>query len=173
MAGSLEKVRFLVVDDNVHMVNIVKTILKGFGATHVFEAADAAEAMFRLRHDPVDIIVLDYLMGEEDGVEFLKKLRRDPESPAPFVPVIMLTAHADKHRVEAARDAGVNEFCAKPVTAAELHRKVAAVIDNPRPFVRTDSYVGPDRRRRDEPGYEGPERRKDRSQDANKKAAEG
>jgi DNA-binding response OmpR family regulator len=74
----------------------------------------------------------------------------------------MLTAHSDKTRVEAARDAGASEFCAKPVTAAELLRKVGAVIDRPRPFVRTDSYFGPDRRRRDDPAYKGEERRKDR-----------
>jgi DNA-binding response OmpR family regulator len=74
----------------------------------------------------------------------------------------MLTAHSDKPRVEAARDAGATEFCAKPVTATELLRKVGAVINHPRPFVRSDGYVGPDRRRRDDPDYEGPERRKDR-----------
>ena len=162
MPAPLEKVRFLIVDDNVHMLNIVKTILRGFGALLVFEARDSAEALFRLRHDAIDIVVLDYLMGEEDGVAFLRKLRTSPDSPAPFVPVIMLTAHSEKLRVEAARDAGATEFCAKPVTAAELIRKVGAVIDHPRPFVRTERYVGPDRRRREDPNYPGPERRKDR-----------
>jgi CheY-like chemotaxis protein len=159
---SLDKVRFLLVDDNVHMLNIVKTLLRGFGATKVFEARESAHALQRLREDGIDIMILDYMLGEEDGVEFLRRLRRDPGSPAPFVPVIMLTAHADRGRVEAARDAGASEFCTKPVTAAEMMRKVAAVIDHPRPFVRTEAYVGPDRRRRDDPEFEGPERRKDR-----------
>ena len=72
----------------------------------------------------------------------------------------MLTAHSEKNRVEAARDAGASEFCAKPVTAAEMLRKVAAVIDRPRPFIRTESYFGPDRRRRDDPNFRGEERRK-------------
>src|SRR5271169_1740663 len=135
------------------MLNIVKTILRGFGAASVFEAKDSQEALFRLKHDTIDILVLDYLIGEEDGVEFLRRLRTDPDSPAPFVPVIMLTAHSEKPRVEAARDAGASEFCAKPVTAAELLRKVAAVIDHPRDFVRSQAYVGPDRRRRDDPNF--------------------
>jgi len=162
LALALDKVRFLVVDDNVHMLDIVKTILRGFGAVHVFEAKDPTEALTRLRNEAIDILVLDYMMGEEDGVAFLRRLRRDPESPAPFVPVIMLTAHSDKARVVAARDAGASEFCAKPVTAAEMIRKVAAVIDHPRPFIRSEAYVGPDRRRRDDPDFEGPERRHDR-----------
>ncbi|MEJ0064928.1 MAG: response regulator [Caulobacteraceae bacterium] len=155
----LDKVRFLLVDDNVHMLNIVKTILRGFGAIHVFEAKSAEEAIYRLRNDSIDIVVLDYLMDDVDGIALLKKLRHETESPAPYVPVIMLTAHSEKARVEAARDAGVTEFCAKPVTAAEMFRKVAAVIDHPRHFVRSAGYFGPDRRRRAEPDFQGPERR--------------
>jgi len=147
------------VDDNVHMLNIVKTILRGFGAIHVFEAKSAEEAIYRLRNDAIDMVVLDYLMDDVDGIAFLKKLRHETQSPAPFVPVIMLTAHSERARVEAARDAGVTEFCAKPVTAAEMIRKVAAVIDHPRHFVRSESYFGPDRRRRADPTYPGEERR--------------
>jgi two-component system, chemotaxis family, chemotaxis protein CheY len=162
LTATLEQVRFLIVDDNVHMLNIVKTILRGFGAVHVIEAKEPAEATYRLRHDAIDIVVLDYVIGDEDGVAFLRKLRNDQDSPAPYVPVIMLTAHSEKNRVEAARDAGATEFCTKPVTAAEMIRKVAAVIDHPRPFVRSDGYFGPDRRRRDDPNFKGPERRKSR-----------
>ena len=141
------------------MLNIVKTILRGFGAVHVFESKSADEAIQRLRNDAIDIVVLDYLMDDEDGVAFLRRLRHETNSPAPFVPVIMLTAHSERARVEAARDAGVTEFCAKPVTAAEMIRKVGAVIDHPRHFVRSASYFGPDRRRRAEPNFQGPERR--------------
>ncbi len=159
MAGSLEKVRFLIVDDNAHMLEIVKTILRGFGAATVLEASSLTEALVRLKRDAVDIVVLDYQVGEDDGIEFLRRIRSGPDSPNPFVPVIMLTAHADKTRVEAARDAGASEFCAKPVTPAELMAKVGAVIDHPRPFVRADTYAGPDRRRRADPDYPGPERR--------------
>jgi two-component system chemotaxis response regulator CheY len=148
------------VDDNVHMLNIVKTILRGFGAVHVFEAKSPEEAIYRLRNDLIDIVVLDYLMGDQDGIAFLTKLRHETDSPSPFVPVIMLTAHSERARVEAARDAGVTEFCAKPVTAAEMIRKVAAVIDRPRHFVRSETYFGPDRRRRADPRYRGPERRR-------------
>jgi CheY-like chemotaxis protein len=160
--SSLDKVRFLIVDDNVHMLNIVKTLLRAFGATKVFEAKDAAEALKRLREEAIDIVILDYQIGEDDGVAFLRSLRRDRESPSPFVPVIMLTAHTERTRVEAARDAGVSEFCTKPVTAAEMLRKISSVIDNPRAFVRSETYVGPDRRRRQDPDYTGPERRRDR-----------
>ena len=159
MSVSLEKVRFLVVDDNLHVINIVKAVLRGLGAMHVFDARSAKEALERLRNDAIDIIILDYVLGETDGVEFLRRLRTDANSPTPFVPVIMLTAHTEKSRVEAARDAGANAFCSKPVTPAELMRKIATVIDRPQPFVRTGDYTGPDRRRRDDTP-KGPDRRK-------------
>jgi CheY-like chemotaxis protein len=162
LAVSLEKVRFLVVDDNPYMVKLVKTILRGFGAEHVFEAKSAAEASASLKNDTIDIVILDYLMDGEDGVAFVHRVRASPDSATPYVPIIMLTAHSDRKRVEAARDAGVTEFCSKPVTSADMLKKVAAVIDHPRPFIRSDSYFGPDRRRRDDPGYSGEERRKDR-----------
>ncbi len=158
MAG-LERVRFLVVDDNAHMINIVKTILRGFGATHIYEAKDATEAFHRLKHDSIDIVITDYQMEVLDGVEFVKLVRNSSDSPSRYVPIIMLTAHSERSRVEAARDAGTNEFCCKPVTAQELHRKVVAVVDYPRPFIKTGSYFGPDRRRKQDPNYAGPERR--------------
>jgi len=143
LAG-LQRVRFLVVDDNTHMIHIVKTILRGFGAVHVFESRDASEAFDRLRNDSIDIV---------------KLVRGSSDSANRYVPIIMLTAHSERSRVEAARDAGSNEFCCKPVTAQELYRKVQAIVDHPRPFIKTGSYFGPDRRRHNDKKYEGPERR--------------
>lgn len=166
MTVSLEKVRFLIVDDNVHMQQLVKAILKGFGARLVFEAKDGEEALHHLKRESIDIVILDYAMGEEDGVGFIRRVRTSAESPSPYVSIIMLTAHAERSRVELARDAGANEFCSKPITAAELHRKIGAVIDHPRPFVRTDGYFGPDRRRHDDASYQGPERRAGRREAA-------
>ncbi|GGZ45917.1 response regulator [Asticcacaulis endophyticus] len=155
----LERVRFLIVDDNSHMIGIVKTILRGFGAVHVFEAKDATDAFFRLKNDAIDICVVDYQMDVLDGVEFVQMVRNSSDSPNRYVPIIMLTAHSERTRVTNARDAGVNEFCAKPVTATELHRKIAAIVNHPRPFIKTTTYFGPDRRRRKDPQYKGPERR--------------
>lgn len=160
MAGTLERVRFLVVDDNAHMINIVTTILRGFGAKHLYEARDATEAFHRLKHDSIDIVVVDYQMEVLDGIEFVQMVRNSSDSPNRFVPIIMLTAHSERSRVMSARDCGISEFCCKPVTAQELHRKVASIINHPRPFIKTVAYFGPDRRRRNDPNYSGPERRK-------------
>ena len=156
---NLERLRVLVVDDNHHMINIVKTILRGFGIKDFYEARDAVEAFDIVRSESIDFIVVDYQMEILDGTDFIRLVRTADDSPNPYIPIIMLTAYSERSKVEAARDAGVTEFCCKPVTATELYRKVASVINNPRPFVRTSAYFGPDRRRRDSETYRGPERR--------------
>ncbi len=161
MSGSLEKLCALIVDDNHHMINIVKTILRGFGLKRFYEARDAAEAFDIVRDECVDFIVLDYLMDLLDGTDFVRLVRTGDDSPNPYIPIIMLTAYSERSKVEAARDAGVTEFCCKPVTAQELYRKLAACIEAPRPFVRTGSYFGPCRRRKTQANYNGPKRRKE------------
>ena len=163
MTLSLNRINFMVVDDNIHAIDLVKTMLRGFGVGSVVEARTITEAKAKLKASSIDIVILDYLMGDEEGVTLARWLRTEVGSPAPYVPIIMLTGHADRQRVYAARDAGVNEFCVKPFTPADLMKRVMAVIDHPRPFVRSSSgYFGPDRRRVDDPKYKGPERRKDR-----------
>lgn len=149
----------LIVDDNKHMITIVKTLLRGFGIGRFLEASDAAEAFDLVRTEHIDFIVVDYLMDILDGTDFIRLVRTGEDSPNPFVPIIMLTAYSERSKVVAARDAGVTEFCCKPVTANELYRKVQSIVNNPRPFIRTSTFFGPDRRRMKSDHYRGPERR--------------
>lgn len=161
MAARLDALRVLIVDDNAHMVQIVKTILRTFGVKEFLEAHAVPEAYAILCDEPVDILLTDYLMEEQTGLDLVRMIRNHEDSPNQYLPIIMLSAFAERSRVEEARDHGVNEFCAKPVTASELFRKVANVIDRPRPFVRTIQYFGPDRRRKVSEEYDGPARREE------------
>jgi CheY-like chemotaxis protein len=149
----------LVVDDNQHMLTILKTILHGFGIKTIYETQNATDAFVELRNVPIDIVIVDYNMSPLDGVDFTRLVRRGEDSPHPYVPIVMLTGHTERHRVLTARDAGVSEFLRKPVTPKDLYLRLVSVIETPRPFVRSPNYVGPCRRRRDDPSYSGPERR--------------
>jgi len=71
----------------------------------------------------------------------------------------MLTGHSEKRRVTVARDAGVTEFLAKPISAKGLYQRIMNVVASPRPFIKTKTYFGPDRRRNTSNAYIGPERR--------------
>lgn len=153
--------KILVVDDNYHMRVLLTEILRAINVRDVFEATDGAEALQLMRNQPIDIIMSDLAMQPLDGIDFVKLLRNSKDSPNPMAPVIMITGHSTMKRVSEARDAGVNEFLSKPITAKGVLERINRVVENPRAFVRTENYFGPDRRRRADPAYEGPRRRAD------------
>jgi DNA-binding response OmpR family regulator len=88
-------------------------------------------------------------------------VRTSEKSSNHFVPIIMITGHTEKENILAARDAGVTEFLAKPITAQSLFNRIAEIVERPRAFVRAEGYFGPDRRRRTLENYAGPWRRHD------------
>ncbi len=159
MASRFARVMVLVVDDNHYMRVIVCTMLRSMGITMIREASDGIEALEIVRDWRPDVIILDLMMEQLDGIEFTKLLRRGSDSPHPYVPIIMMTGHTDRRRVIEARDAGVNELVAKPLTAKGLIDRMRSVIDNERSWVKSSVYIGPDRRRRVMPDYRGPFRR--------------
>ncbi|MBI5265711.1 MAG: response regulator [candidate division Zixibacteria bacterium] len=157
---NIERVNFLIVEDNAHMRNLVKVILNAFGVHNIAEAADGADAFKILRHFLADIIICDWVMQPLDGLGFVQMIRTGKDSPNPYVPVIMLTGYTEMNRVVEARDAGVNEFLAKPVSAKKIYSRIRAIIENNRPFIKTKTFFGPDRRRQNMANYRGSERRK-------------
>ena len=86
-------------------------------------------------------------------------LRWDDDSPNPYVPILMLTAHTEASRVAAARDAGVTGFVKKPISARLLFERIASALTDARMFVRSGDFCGPDRRRGQDSDYAGPFRR--------------
>lgn len=153
--------RILLVDDNHYMRILLAEILRALGITHIREANDGAEGLQMMRDHPIDLVMTDLSMQPLDGIDFVRLLRNSPDSPNHMAPVIMITGHSTLQRVNEARDAGVNEFLAKPLTARGVVERLHNAIEKPRPFVRTDDYFGPDRRRRSDPDYKGPLRRSD------------
>jgi len=161
----MPRVRFdrlcvLLLDDNRHMLRLMEEILRAIGIRNVIAVTDAAEAFREMRIAPVDLAIVDWEMTPLSGPEFVKLVRTAKDSPNVFVPIIMLTAHTQMANVVEARDTGINDFLAKPVSPKSVLRRIVSVIGRPRPFVRTKTYFGPDRRRRQLP-FKGPGRRKE------------
>ena len=154
------RLRFLVIEDSAHMRRILRTLLHGFGAREVYEAEDGASGLESFSHFMPDIVIADWVMPIFDGLELAQMIRQPGANANPYVPIIMLTGHSDKKRVMIARDAGVTEFLAKPISAKSLYVRILNVVVKPRPFVKTKTYFGPDRRRNINPNYGGLERRK-------------
>ncbi|MFZ5670549.1 MAG: response regulator [Pseudomonadota bacterium] len=154
-----ERLKILLVDDNHHMRVLLAEILRAIGVRDVLEASDGAEALQVMRSHQVDIVMTDLAMQPVDGIDFVRLLRNSSDSPNKLCPVVMITGHSTTRRVNEARDAGVNEFLAKPVTARGVIERIVEVIEHPRAFIRAPAYFGPERRRRADPQYAGPWRR--------------
>jgi CheY-like chemotaxis protein len=146
MSFGLESLRVLLVDDNPHMRSIVGTILKGVGVRQLREAGDGAEGLQVLRDWPADLAIVDFQMQPLDGASFTRLVRGSADSKNMYLPIIMMTGFADRGRVFEARDAGVTEMIAKPLTTRAILNRIETVIMRPRPFVRKDDYFGPSRR---------------------------
>ena len=158
---AFETMKVLIVEDNLHMRGLLKSLLTTIGVREILEAANGAAALELLRDRKCDLILSDLAMKPVDGLEFTREVRTSRQSANPFVPITMITGHTERKQVQAARDAGVTELVAKPVTAKSLYMRIAEIIERPRAFVRCESYFGPDRRRRNIENYAGPWRRQE------------
>jgi two-component system, chemotaxis family, chemotaxis protein CheY len=156
----LSQISVLLVDDSLYMRRLVRSLLNGLGVRHVLEAEDGASALEVFQQQAVDIIITDWVMPVFDGLELTAAVRNPQTSDNPYTPIIMLSAYTERSRVIHARDAGVTEFLCKPISAKQLYLRLENCILNPRPFIRTRNFFGPDRRRFVHPHYAGEKRRK-------------
>ena len=77
-----------------------------------------------------DVLIVDWHMEPLDGLDFVRLVRTAKDSANSYVPIIMLTGYTEYRRVTDARDAGVNEFLAKPISAGALYLRFASIVDN-------------------------------------------
>lgn len=157
---SLSDMHVLMVDDSRQMRFLIRCLLRASGIYHMSEAETAAEGLAIMRETPVDLVVLDWKMEPIDGLAFARMLRWSNESPNPYVPILMMTAHTEASRVAAARDAGVTGFVRKPISARLLFERISFALTDTRLFVRSVDFFGPDRRKGQAPDYRGPFRRR-------------
>lgn len=121
------KTRFLVVDDFSTMRRIVRNVLKELGYEHIDEAEDGAQAFSKLQSGEYDFVISDWNMPNMDGLELLKKIRSDGRLKA--LPVLMVTAEAEKEKVILAIQAGVSNYVVKPFTAVMVREKMEKIYE--------------------------------------------
>jgi len=158
-AYDLSEIDLLIVEDNRILRTMLAEVLNGLGTPHPRVAKDGTQALAEIALKVPDLVITDWEMKPMNGIDFVRRLRDKAASPAPTLPVIMLTGHGERERVIEARDAGVNEFLIKPFTTHALYQRIVYLIERPRHFVHSDEYFGPDRRRRVQ-DFAGEERRR-------------
>ncbi len=141
------------------MCSVLADLMRGFGAYDSHSAKNGAHAIEMLGSIKPDIIFTDLNMEPVNGFELTQWVRRSPKSPNQEVPIIMLTGSSDLETIHTARDYGVSELLIKPVVPKQVLSRLHAVLEEPRKFIRSKNYVGPDRRRNRDKKYDGPFRR--------------
>ena len=117
--------RILVVDDNEEILLVVRKILQCEGYD-VSTASTGAEALEKTAAEAVDLVVLDLMLPDIDGLEVCRRLRADPETSA--VMIVMLTARgAPEHRIEG-YDAGADDYVDKPFHREEFLARIRAAL---------------------------------------------
>lgn len=148
MSDYLKAIRVLIVDERDFVRLLVRQILNALDCKNIEEACNGEEAWEMALVRKPDIVITCWEMAPTNGLDLTRRLRSHPDTPNPFMPVIMMTSHAEFGRVVEARDAGISEYVIKPLSAKSLFGRIHAVIEHPLEFVRTKSYFGPDRRRK-------------------------
>jgi DNA-binding response OmpR family regulator len=140
----------LVADRDYRTASLVQRILFSFGFRDLDITTSGESALSLLRSRSYDIIITELSMAPVDGIALIKAIRtaKDDERIRRDIPIIMLTARTDVETVSLARDVGVTEFLAKPFSAKTISNRIIQVIDNPRAFVDSPFYIGPERRRK-------------------------
>ncbi len=161
MAYNFKDVTILIVDDNYPMLSLLKAMLATFGVGTIITAADGDIAFNKFCKYKPDIVISDWMMKPKDGVDLARSIRTNKASPNPYVPFILMTGFSEEHRVIVARDVGITEFLLKPFNSTDLYKRIVAIVETPRQFVRSENFFGPDRRRRSADDFKGERKRKD------------
>lgn len=124
--GADLNMKIMVVDDMSTMRRIIKNILKQLGFGNVEEAENGKEALEKLRADTFGFVVSDWNMPVMSGIDMLRAIRAD--TGLKHIPVLMVTAEAQKENIIEAVQAGVSNYIVKPFTAESLQEKMGKIF---------------------------------------------
>lgn len=158
----LERVSIVALEGITAMVSTLSGVLRSFRFAAVDVLNSSEEGWMRLCTEPrlkADILLLDWDAHPINGEEFTRRMRRLDVPQVAELPIIGMIAGPDRPTVLAARDCGMNALLLRPFSATQLMEKVIWTLSQDTPFIRSDHYVGPDRRRFRTAEYLGEKRR--------------
>jgi two-component system chemotaxis response regulator CheY len=143
----IEKLALLVVDESQYTRKLTRMMLMNIGAKTIYEAADGVAALDIIRTANPDIAILDWDLPVLSGSQVIKIVRSPDVFPKPHLPIIMLTANAQRSHVSEAMRLGVHEFLLKPTSPRALQDRLLSILVRPRPMVRIGKHYVPEPRR--------------------------
>ncbi len=140
--------KILIVDDDLYLAKILRSILETFEVAQVRMAKSYDEAITIINNHPFDCIFVDNMMSDKNGLMLAKHIRQSKDINLQKIPMILCTSFTGLQSILDARDAGITEILAKPISPEQIMEKISNALFKQRPFIVSDSYYGPDRRRR-------------------------
>lgn len=120
--------KILIIDDSKTIIIFLKTILKSEGYTSIYACLSAQEAYKILDKRSIDLILLDVVMPEINGIEVCKAIRQNPEHK--HIPIIMVTGDDSDETLKKSFDAGADDFTTKPINFINLNTRITSVLSN-------------------------------------------
>jgi CheY-like chemotaxis protein len=151
---NLRDLVILVADPSSYISMLVHSMLRGFGANKVLEVRNSNDVFRTLTNQKIDILICDSRLPPHGGLPLTHAIRRKTDNENRTIPILIMTNDGRETTIKLARDAGANMVIAKPISPSSLYDRLAWIAFNPRQFVDTATYFGPDRRFKIE-GYPG------------------
>ena len=124
--GPKKSAKIMIVDDEPIIIKVTRKYLQAEGYEQFVTTSDSPGALDLIRQERPDVVLLDIMMPEVDGLTILENLRRDPELQ--FIPVIILTASSDRDTKLKALKLGATDFLAKPLDPNDLTARLRNVL---------------------------------------------
>jgi two-component system, chemotaxis family, chemotaxis protein CheY len=157
---NLRDLSILIADPSPYVCTLVHGMLRAFGAGRMIEVKDTAEALETLEKNRIDVVLCDAGLPPDGGLALTRAIRRRANNENRAVPILLMASDTREMVVKEGRDAGANMVVAKPLSPANLYDRLAWVAFNPRQYVDTENYFGPDRRFKNAGGPDGIGRRR-------------
>jgi two-component system chemotaxis response regulator CheY len=145
-----QKLKVLVVEDSAEMRRLLSALLESMGIDQIVEAHDGMKGLAAFAEHRPDIIITDGAMQPMDGYEMTRRVRAagSVDGANPDVPILMISGHIGRENVVHARDQGVTDYIAKPLSASLLYEAILAAVSKPIHFVEKPGYRGPSPKRK-------------------------
>lgn len=158
---NLERAAVLLLDDTPMGMSILVQIVTGLGAKLLYRCTSVEMAQEVATQHEIDLAIVDAMAPEGKGYDFVEWLRREGQEPNCYTPVLITTAHTPASDIVRARDCGGHFIIKKPIAPIVMLERIIWVAKAGRPFLFTGTYVGPDRRFRDDGPPDGVGRRRE------------
>ena len=142
----IENLGILIVDESLYMRKLTRMMLMNIGAKTIFEASDGVAALDTIRSANPDVAFIDWDLPVLSGPQVIRIVRSPDVFPKPHLPIVMLTANANRTNVAEAMRLGVHEFLLKPTSPQALRDRLLSIIVKPRPMMQVGKFLVPEPR---------------------------